>query len=147
MSQPLRSQFRMLQCMHNERENLDMSNLNEIHLSNGTYEDMDYKNVPIDRALSSASPPISTKHIAQHKWPSSSNVADPVTIKMAISTAVSAQNEIDALMNGIEELETLVSANQARTIDSSISGEKRNRSSMEISKKTNCAAFVGGFDV
>jgi len=145
MSQPLRSQFRMLQCMHNERENLDMGNLNKIHLSNGTYEDMDYKNVPIDRALSSASPPISTKHIAQHKWPS--NVADPVTIKMAISTAVSAQNEIDALMNGIEELETLVSANQARTIDSSISGEKRNRSSMEISKKTNCAAFVGGFDV
>ena len=55
--------------------------------------------------------------------------------------------QIDALMNGIEELETLVSANQARTIDSSISGEKRNRSSMEISKKTNCAAFVGGFDV
>jgi hypothetical protein len=62
---------------------------------------------------------------------------------MAISTAVSAQNEIDALMNGIGELEAIVNANQSSTT----LARADNRSSVNSRGKGTCTTLVDDFGV
>lgn len=146
MTRTLRSQFRMLQRMHDERQT-KVTNSKNMNISKPTFTDASGQTLSIDHAALQASSPAAADHIRKHDWSSGNDVDDQVTLQMAISTAITAQNEIDVLMNGIQELETVVNANQAVTLDSSVQRGLSSQSSLNARGSKNCAAVVDGFEV
>ncbi len=125
MSQDLRSKFLKLQCLRSTRENnvLQASPKNS-DTSQGSLEDTDDETIHSDQADSSQASSAATMDVHMKD--------DPEFLQLAISTAISAQSEIDALMNGIAELEDLVNANHSSTSlartghPSSVSGRSKN---------------------
>jgi hypothetical protein len=134
MSNGLRSQFRSLQRMHKEKQKNVVTDPKDSNLSKGAFEDTDDETLSSDQADLRASSPTLIHQKSKD---------DQVFLQMAISTAVSAQNEIDALMNGIGELEAIVNANQSSTT----LARADNRSSVNSRGKGTCTTLVDDFGV
>ena len=124
MSKELRSKFLKLQCLRSAKENnvLQASPKNS-DTSKGSFEDTDDETMHSDQADSSQASSATAMDL---------NLKDDSEfLQLAISTAISAQSEIDALMNGIAELEDLVNANHSNTAlartghPSSVSGRNK----------------------
>ncbi len=123
MSNALRSQFGALKRLHAEKRR-EMNGPRNNDLSKSTLEDTDDETLSSDQVDPLPSSPSFTHQ---------NSTDDSVFLQLAISTAISAQNEIDALMNGIDELEAIVQSKKAANVltraghHSSVDGTSNNR--------------------
>jgi len=121
MSSQLREQFRAFQHLHGQhhrQHHRQDASINNHHVQTdqhrhrhqrqrlGTAEDTDDETLSEDMHASLSSLESSSSH-DHHSQILEEN---PAALHLAMSTAIAAQNEIDALMNGISELERVISS-------------------------------------
>lgn len=147
MSSELRSKFRALKRLHSQRQ--EVAATPQPKGAKIAKEDTDDETSSSDNADLQAALSMSMElddHIIEGSCLFTEKNDDPIALKMAISTAISAQNEIDALMGGIAELESFMNTNQGITPGAS-PPEEIHKSTVEDKNKNSCIPFVGNFDV
>ena len=149
MSPKLRAQFEALQRLHSERQQSMTTCMHANDNTNDNDSDNDSHLSRTRTILSTGSMDDSDDDECFSVHAHAHDATAPIAVRMAISAAITAQNEIDALMNGIAELEDMVNANETSNACSDSRGSSAvHRSSVEEKDKNACVTVMDmDFDV